>query len=144
MTLPSLYVLDNALTLAAQRAWVAGMRDLHAMSTPIPSLATTHAQELMACVRGVADCLVDLLAGLMFVIRPGNCTTPHLDIGEYVALYYPSSCPSGPLRLFSPRMDVEVISNRLVLLDATSRVHQQVVPIGDDVRHSVALKFRLP
>lgn len=80
---------------------------------------------------------------LVFAIERGMDTEMHHDVGEYAALFYPVSNPVAPLFIDRGNGEerIEVIENRLVLIDVTTILHRQGVPTDDSVRYSVAFKF---
>lgn len=146
MKLPDLKIYDNALSPSSHVAWTKRVAKLEALSTPAEKelLTSEHGKELLAASEMLIGRELHLLQMVLFAIRRGDVTTSHTDFGEYVALYYPVSCPGGPLRIETLRSSVEVVANRLVVFNATTLVHKQVVPSGNAVRYSVALKFRYP
>lgn len=147
MTLPDLLIVDDALEPEHLGAWCARMRSLEGLSTPGENeLGLDHGYALLERARElVGD--VELLAVPLFAIRNGHTTTVHTDFGEYVVLFFPEDCPTGPLHVWRDLANatrVEVRSNRLVALDATRFPHMQQVPEPGSVRYSVALKFKYP
>jgi hypothetical protein len=145
MSLPALRILDDALSAEAHSALLTAMEELTELSTPAPPtlMGSPAMSELCGCAEALLGKSLELINPVLFAIRPGHTTTPHTDFGEYVVLFFPKSCPGGPLRIFTWGQDVEVVANRVVAFDATSLAHQQVVPV-DGVRYSIALKFRHP
>ena len=138
-----LAVLDGALT-EEERAWWLARCKTGAQSTALPLEEFEHTtlwNGVRLWARGMP-----LINCLLFEIVAGHETEMHQDVGEFVVLYYPESCPGGPLRvqIAGDVRDVEVIANRLVILDCTSVPHQQVVPPKGSTRYSVAFKFRQP
>ena len=87
-----------------------------------------------------------LIHCLLFNIVAGHETEMHKDVGEWVVLFYPYSCPTGPLRVEVDGLvsDISVEENMMVVLDCTNIPHQQMVPTDGSTRFSVAFKFRLP
>lgn len=144
MTLPVSRILDDALSAEAHAEWSKRVQGLVDISTPVPGawMRTSATEELLACAEVVCGRKLNLLAALMFKIQEGDPTTPHVDFGEYVALYYPLDCPTGPLRVKGD--DVKVVANRMYVFNATTLLHQQIPPKGGEVRYSVALKFKYP
>lgn len=147
MMLPDLSIADHALSNISWATWRTKMLRLKQTSTSIDVkvLGDDAGQELLAAAEMLIGKELQLLQPVLFRIESGDVTTPHIDFGEYVALYYPWSCPSGPLRLYGKHsQDVQVVANRLVVFNATSITHRQIAPNAEEVRYSVALKFRYP
>jgi hypothetical protein len=145
MNIPRLRVLDNALSpesLTALQTRMVSLRELSTVASQ-EDLRSDVMRELFSCAEMVVGRPLQILTTIFFAIRPGHQTTPHTDFGEYVVLYFTHDCPTGPLRLFNPNGDIEVVANRVVAFDATVLSHRQIVP-SDGVRYSVALKFRHP
>lgn len=147
MTLPELRIIDDALEPEHLEAWRARMRTLVALSTPGEyELGFDHGYALLEAAREIVGD-AELLAVPLFAIRDGHTTTSHTDFGEYVVLFFPEDCPTGPLHVWldlARVTRVDVRSNRLVAFDATRFLHRQQVPEPGSVRYSVALKFKHP
>jgi hypothetical protein len=135
---------DNAVSPEELKRWQTrvitgtqstGLTEADVQDTELYRLARSHAGSM------------ELIHCLLFNIVEGHDTELHQDVGEWVVLFYPYDCPTGPLRIRDKDgeiRDIEVKANRLVLLDCTSAWHQQVVPTDGSTRFSVAFKFRLP
>ena len=141
MQLPLAQIFDNILSSAELAFWK------ERVQTGTQSTGLTEddvrATELYKLVRNYVSDL-RLIHCLLFDITEGCDTEVHRDIGEYCALFYPTTNLSTPLHLEHPGLqDIEVIENRLVLLDCTHVAHQQIVPRDESHRYSVAFKFAM-
>lgn len=156
--LPTLKIIDDAVSAVTLQRWQAivlnhrgtqstGYRE-EEYSAALVQYATYLApgipDDLHALVREHVH--TQCLHVLVFAIEQGMDTEMHRDVGEYAALFYPFTNPIAPLRIDRGNGEecVEVIENRLVLIDVTTIGHQQVVPTDTSVRYSVAFKFARP
>lgn len=143
--LPDLAIVDDALSYESWKKWVERVELLKEMSTPAdPDMFRDSAgEELLSVAERLAGPRTGIIQAVLFAIEPWHRTTTHVDTGEYVVLYYPVRCPTGPLHIQTWKHDVAVSANRLVAFNATKLAHRQNVP-ASGTRYSVSLKFRHP
>jgi hypothetical protein len=138
MTLPDILVLDNVLPKEELEKWQARVSAFTEQSNPNSAKAMVGELLLHEARNIVGDIM--LVHAPIFAIKKGQDPTEmHQDVGEYAVLFYPFDCPTGPLR--TDRGLVAVKANRLVAINVTTITHQQIIPIDDTTRYSVAMKF---
>lgn len=140
--LPHLLVLDDVLASDELAKWQDRLRACTEQSTG-RSAEEMEGEQLLVLARKIVGDL-ELIHAPMFAIQAEHITEMHCDIGEYAILFYPLDCPTAPLRYKDGEQEatVAVKANRLVALDVTEVLHQQVLPTDGSVRYSIALKFR--
>ena len=140
MSLPDILVLDDVLSEEELKKWqnrvsvFTEQSNANSAQEMEQELLLDHARKI------VGDLL--LIHAPIFAIKKGQEPTEmHHDTGEYAVVYYPFDCITGPLKTEQGMIDVK--QNRLVAMNVTKIMHQQIIPTDDSVRYSIAMKFSL-
>jgi len=140
--LPDLQIIENFLDADELAYWQQRVQTGEpSVSLYLPDVQNTQLYQKCRDLVQAPPHDLPLIHLILLNVTADTYTEMHQDVGEYSTIFFPFTNLNAPLALEDSSIDV--IENRLVMLNVTKFRHLQVKPTDGSTRYSIALKWNI-